>query len=99
MIEATTYVKCDNCGAVTITDTNGTSYSMRNSTFNRLRKEGSISIVGEKLQNYYICDHCVNKFGIDLCSCGSGAPVGKCSCGSKRASQTLGEVTVRPILF
>ena len=30
---------------------------------------------------YCHCDHCVNHWGIDLCGCDSGEPVGQCSNG------------------
>lgn len=45
--------------------------------------------------NMFGCDHCVNKWGIDLCGCGSGETPEKCDggfneCGSPM--QTLGEI-------
>ena len=44
----------------------------------------------ERLPDSYCCDHCVNHWGIDVCECGSGEPVGKCECGSLNAHDTLG---------
>ena len=38
----------------------------------------------------YACDHCINHYGLDICSCGSGKAVGKCSCGSTESYQTFG---------
>jgi len=42
------------------------------------------------------CNHCVNNYGIDLCGCGSGEPVGECdgdfeACKSGSPSQSLFE--------
>jgi hypothetical protein len=80
------YSKCA-CGAITIFFTNGASNSMRPATAKNL---------GIDLRHYKrltptcCCDHCVNHWGIDLCECGSGEKVGKCSCGSKKAHDNFG---------
>lgn len=70
-------VKCQ-CGAVSVEDERaGWSNSMKYATF---KKE----FPGVKLvrkQRYYSCNHCVNGYGIDICGCGSGEPVGKCRNG------------------
>ena len=41
------------------------------------------------LNSFCCCDHCVNHWGLDICSCGSGEKVGKCYCKSKRPYQTV----------
>ena len=35
----------------------------------------------ECLPESYMCNHCINHWGIDLCDCGSGEKPGECSCG------------------
>jgi len=70
--------KC-NCGAITI-DTvvgsdNKNSCSMTQESFDRLCK-GKYSF--EWMNECYCCNHCVNHWGVDLCECGSGDPVGEC---------------------
>ena len=82
--------KC-NCGAVTVTIDNE-NYAMPRKTFNELFGKHRISL------SVYGCDHCVNKWGIDLCDCGSGEQFQECKeghscCGTP--SQILGEKKVR----
>lgn len=80
------YTKCA-CGAITLTFDNGATNSMRPATAKKL---------GIDLRHYkrykptYYCDHCVNHWGIDLCKCGSGKPVGKCKCGLNEAHDEFG---------
>lgn len=45
----------------------------------------------------WACDHCVNRYGLDLCLCGSGDVAGKCECGGDIPSQVFGTRTVRPL--
>lgn len=73
------------CGAITVYFPDGTSNSMSRATFGTLHIEGEWALT--KACN---CNHCVNHWGIDLCLCGSGLPVGKCDCGSDEASEELG---------
>ena len=75
------------CGAVTIYFEDGASNSMYKSTKKKL---GIDLRKYKKLTNTYCCDHCVNHWGIDLCECGSGERVGKCSCGSQNAHDEFG---------
>lgn len=84
------YIQKCSCGAITLTFENGATNSMFASTFKKIKKDLDLS-QAEKLQNCWCCDHCVNHYGIDICECGSGEKVGKCSCGSHNAYQTLGE--------
>jgi hypothetical protein len=62
------------CGAVTVTG-EGFNNSMYYSTF---RKEFPGVRLSRK-NKFCNCNHCVNHWGIDLCGCGSGEKVGKCS--------------------
>ena len=84
------YIQKCRCGAVTLHFENGTSNSMFRSTFNKIKKDLDLSNA-EFLQDCWCCDHCVNHYGIDICECGSGEKVSKCSCGSHNAYQKLGE--------
>lgn len=78
--------KCK-CGAVTIRFNNGASNSMRQDIFEQLNLDTRDA---ERLPDSYCCDHCVNHWGIDVCECGSGEPIGECECGSQNAHDTLG---------
>lgn len=71
------YVARCKCGAYTVT-IGGLAYSMSRNTFNekfgRLpRKKHS-----KRIEGVHNCNYCVNKWGIDLCGCGSGEKFGKC---------------------
>lgn len=82
------------CGAVSVTLHNGSFISMSRETFD------SMNFQGEWLPSkFYNCNHCVNNWGIDLCECGSGEPVGQCDCGSKRASQELDVEEIVAVLW
>lgn len=79
------YIQECRCGAMTVSFENGATNSMSREVFDRIGFEG------ERLpQIFYHCNHCVNHWGIDLCKCGSGLPVGECECGSDEASEELG---------
>lgn len=80
------YTKCT-CGAITINFENGASNSMYPKTAKKL---GLDLRKYKRLKPTYCCDHCVNHWGIDLCECGSGEEVGKCSCGSNKAHDEFG---------
>lgn len=88
MANIESYFKCA-CGAITINFDNGASNSMYPKTAKKmgidLRKYKSI-----RLNTVCNCNHCVNHWGIDLCECGSGEEVGKCSCGSNKAHDEFG---------
>ena len=85
------YIQECQCGAMTVSFENGASNSMSREVFDR------IGFKGEYLpQKFCNCNHCVNHWGIDLCQCGSGLPVGKRDCGSNEASEELG--VKRPFL-
>jgi hypothetical protein len=86
------YVKQCQCGAVTV-DGDNFSNSMTFETF-------KCEFPGVRLstrERYYNCNHCVNNWGIDLCGCGSGEPVGECEegyfeCQNKIPAQVKGEM-------
>lgn len=83
-------IKCA-CGAVTV-EGDGFTNSMRLATFRR--EFQGVRLTAKR--RYSCCDHCVNHYGIDVCGCGSGKPVGKCDgefneCRTGQASQIKGE--------
>ena len=43
------------------------------------------------------CNHCCNHWGLDLCECGSGEPVGECECGSHEPSERFNVRKDRPL--
>ena len=73
--------KC-NCGAITVSEAVGEEHKFSNSmfeeTFNKLFKDNPDLNI-EWLNETYNCNHCVNHWGLDLCKCGSGDPVGHCT--------------------
>jgi hypothetical protein len=79
--------RCE-CGAITV-EINGASYSMPRKIF--LDK-----FPGEKVPRKTMgcCDYCVNKWGVDLCGCGSGKKFKKCKEGyaeCRRPAQSIEE--------
>lgn len=87
MAYVTDYQKCK-CGAVTLFFDNGADTSMYQETFDKMNID--LSEANEMPQSY-CCNHCVNRWGIDLCECGSGERVGECECGSHKPMQQFGE--------
>lgn len=81
------YSKCS-CGAITIFFKNGANNSMKEKTRKRL---GIDLRKIKRLTPSTCCNHCVNHWGIDLCECGSGEEIGKCSCGGDKSVETFGE--------
>ena len=82
------YSNCE-CGAMTLKFANGATSSMSSKTYKKIRAKvdmGNAEFYGKM----HCCDHCVNHYGIDLCSCGSGEPVNKCSCGSNEPMEEFG---------
>lgn len=77
------------CGAITISE-NDIDSSMTREQFDELYP--GMSIEG----HWGNCNYCVNHWGIDLCNCGSGMKVGKCtndyeSCRNHEPAQVLGQ--------
>lgn len=87
MANIESYSKCE-CGAITINFDNGASNSMYQKT---AKKIGLDLRKYKRLTTTYCCDHCVNHWGLDLCECGSGEEVGKCSCGLNKAHDEFGK--------
>jgi hypothetical protein len=73
MAKPTHIARCQ-CGAITVYFDNNTDCSMTLKTF--LKEFPGFRIPTEA--EYHNCNHCVNNWGIDLCGCGSGEPLGKC---------------------
>jgi hypothetical protein len=81
--------KCQ-CGAVTVT-IDGKSYSMRPATFRKIFGKRP----PRKVQ-WWSCDHCANRYGVDICARGSGKPYDKCDGGFKSCGmpmQVIGKYT------
>ena len=73
----TGYTRCV-CGAITVFHGNGNGYSCASE--NRATYLPGLDL--RKLRRYskgdtFCCDHCVNRYGLDLCACGSGEPYWK----------------------
>lgn len=81
------YQKCK-CGAITFFFEDGGSSSMRLST---AKKMGIDLRKYKRIIPSHSCNHCINHWGTDLCSCGSGKRVGHCECGSNESMQKFGE--------
>ena len=86
MAKIVAYSTC-NCGAITVYYDDGFTNSVKKKN---LKKFG-IKLRGlKKNDNTWCCNHCANHYGIDICDCGSGEEVGKCSCGSNSAMEQFG---------
>ena len=84
-----THVDICQCEAVTITFENGATNSMPEQEAQKY-----VSDLQDKTPTVIHCDYCVNKWGTDLCGCGSGEKVGECDndyheCINNIPAQTL----------
>ena len=81
------YSECS-CGAITLNFADGATNSVRKENLDKF----GIDLTGaEELQRTWCCNHCVNHYGIDICSCGSGESPDSCSCGSGTAMEIFGQ--------
>lgn len=80
------YSECS-CGAVTIYLKDGGQFSCQKDRMKKYLGKSYEDLLidsawdGIKITEYketYMCDHCVNHYGVDLCGCGSGEEVGEC---------------------
>lgn len=71
------YSKCT-CGAITLYLPSDENYSCKEENI-KTHMPGIDFTTIEQLQDTFCCNHCVNHYGLDLCACGSGEPVGQCS--------------------
>lgn len=78
VMEIIGYSKCD-CGAVTVF-TDGLNYSCKQENLKRFFPGIDLRKI-QRYQKSYCCDHCVNRYGLDLCGCGSGEIFGECDAG------------------
>jgi len=89
------YTKCE-CGAVTV-NIGKETYSVKQSHLKEFFPDVDLRhLKAVKGDETFCCNHCVNKWGLDLCACGSGEAVDKCDnkldeCG--KPMQLLGEYT------
>ena len=67
--------KCE-CGAITVqSESNADNYNVSMS-----KADFKTNFPGLKITEHFIaCNYCVNHWGVDLCGCGSGEKVGKCT--------------------
>jgi hypothetical protein len=69
------YSKCQ-CGAITIY-TDALNYSCKRENLKKFFPNIDLRKI-TRYQESYCCDHCANRYGLDLCGCGSGADFGEC---------------------
>ena len=72
------------CGAVTFEVEQGIGYSMRKENIHQFfldLPEDFSSLVERFGGTYFMCNHCVNHWGLDLCACASGEPPETCDNG------------------
>ena len=83
MATIVSYSNCK-CGAVTLHFEDGFTNSVKKKN---LKKYGITLSNVKKVDDTWCCNHCANRYGIDICSCGSGKRYDKC-CGTPM--ETLG---------
>ena len=85
------YSKCS-CGSINVETETGSYFCLekdKKKYFPELDFRKLKAVKNE--HTFYNCDYCVNHYGLDLCSCGSGEKVGECECGSTKPMQVVGE--------
>ena len=87
------YSRCA-CGAITVT-VDGQDYSCL--AYRRKKFFPGLDLRKvPRFETSYSCNHCANRFGLDLCGCGSGNEFGYCDGGFDAwevPMQKLGEYT------
>ena len=88
----TTIIKCT-CGALTIYTDDSAEYCCKEENFKKFFPNVDRRSTRHKTLNHTqcCCNHCVNHWGLDICSCGSGENVGECECGSSIPFQQIGK--------
>ena len=79
------YTKCV-CGAITITTDTNATYSSRHI------KKFLPNLDLRKIKRYantVACDYCANKYGLELCGCGSGELFGECDNNMKECATPM----------
>lgn len=79
------YTKCV-CGAITITTDTNATYSSRHI------KKFLPNLDLRKIKRYantVACDYCANKYGLELCGCGSGELFGECGNNMKECATPM----------
>lgn len=85
----TNYTECV-CGAITLEDAHGRTYSCDRKNLKRFLPDIDLRKIKRAYkQKTYACDHCVNHYGLDLCACGSGEPYEKCDAGLEECGQPM----------
>lgn len=83
------WYRCE-CGANTFElSENGQEYSFHPNTYS---DEPALDSELRLTPDRYNCNHCVNKWGLDLCACGSGEPFKNCDFNSNVCGRPAQEV-------
>ena len=83
-----TLYKCS-CGAYGIDDgTKEIKWAENLQEFNKYTKLNLKESNFKNAETCYMCDYCVNHWGMDLCKCGSGKKIHECECKCNLPAQT-----------
>jgi len=88
VLETIEHAMVCSCGAVTIT-VGGKNYSMSEDTW---KADGQQDPQLLDAQQVWGCDHCVNRWGIDICACGSGERPDECAEGFEDCGQATYQI-------
>ena len=75
------FTRCD-CKAVTINYSSGETYSCKEENVHKFFPNIDLKEITEHHKTV-CCDHCANRWGLDLCGCGSGEMFGECKENTK----------------